>query len=163
MSQAKRQRHLIRQSGFSLIELIIAVAIVGILAKLAYGSYQGSIQKSRRTQAKAVLSEAAQFMERNMTLYNCYNYATQSECVAGTGTALTLPTSWTSIPSGGAYYTVAFASGFPTATAYTLTATPISGSTQATDACGTFTLTHQNVRGVTSNTSGTTAIDCWGR
>lgn len=156
-------RRRIRHLGFTLIELMITVAIVGILAKVALSSYQSSIQKSRRTQAKAALSEAAQFMERNMTLYNCYNYSSQAECVAASGTATALPTSWQSIASGSAYYTIAFASGFPTASTYTLTATPISNSSQAADACGTFTLTHQNVRGVTGNASSVSAADCWGR
>ena len=60
-------------TGFTLIELLIAVAIVGIIAGIAYPSYQDQIRKSRRAQGKTELLELAQFMERNFTITGRYN------------------------------------------------------------------------------------------
>ena len=60
-----------KNSGFTLIELMIVVAIVGILAAIAYPNYIDSVRKSRRSLAKAALMEAAQkqeaFYARNAT------------------------------------------------------------------------------------------------
>lgn len=61
-----------RTAGFTLIELMIAVAIVGILASIAYPSYQRYITESRRTDAKALLMTAAGDLERCYTRINNY-------------------------------------------------------------------------------------------
>lgn len=61
-----------RPAGFTLIEVMIVVAIVGIIAMIAYPSYQRHVQDSRRAQAQADLMELAQFMERRYTIENTY-------------------------------------------------------------------------------------------
>ena len=58
--------------GFTLIEIMITVAIVGILASIAYGSYSSSVEKSRRTDAKDALSQAAVKQERFYLRNNVY-------------------------------------------------------------------------------------------
>ena len=63
---------MLNTKGFTLIELMIAVAIVGILAGIAYPSYQDSVRKSRRADAKGALLGFANAMERYFTENNSY-------------------------------------------------------------------------------------------
>jgi len=120
MSRSQQPR---RAKGFTLIELMITVAVVAILATIAMPSYQDYVRKSRRAQAKADLVELAQQMERHHTVQNTY---------AG----LTLP--FTQSPRDGtSRYTLSF-NGTPDASSYTLQAVP--GTGQDADECGTLTL-----------------------
>lgn len=64
-----------RDRGFTLIELMIVVAIIGILAAIAYPSYQNSVDKSRRTDGKSALSGLASAMERFYTTNSTYEGA----------------------------------------------------------------------------------------
>lgn len=73
------------QRGFTLIELMIVVAVVGILAAVAYPAYTDSILKSRRAQGRTAVAELLQQQERYMTQRNCYLGFTTS--AAGTATA----------------------------------------------------------------------------
>lgn len=61
-----------RQTGFTLIELMIVVAVVGILAAIAYPSYSESVLKGKRAQGRTALAELMQQQERYMTQMNCY-------------------------------------------------------------------------------------------
>ena len=58
--------------GFTLIELMIAVAIVGLLAAVAYPSYTEYVKKTRRAEAAAILLEAAQIAERQFSQTGSY-------------------------------------------------------------------------------------------
>ena len=73
------------QRGFTLIELMIVVAVVGILAAVAYPAYTDSILKGRRAQGRTAVAELLQQQERYMTQRNCYLAFTTSG--AGTATA----------------------------------------------------------------------------
>ena len=75
-----------RQRGVTLIELLVAVVIVGILGMIAYPSYTSHLVKSRRAQATACLQEAAQYMERFYTTNLRYDQT------ATTSIAVSLPT-----------------------------------------------------------------------
>lgn len=136
--QAKHSQH-----GFSLTELVIAVAIIGILAAVAYPSYQDSIQKSRRADAKAALLELAQFMERTFIENKSYTPG---------GTAPTLPFTESPKDSGSKFYDLTLAA---TVTTFTVTATP--KGPQSGDSCGTLTFTHAGQKGV----SASTVANCW--
>ncbi len=65
-----------RQRGFTLIEVMIVVALVGILAAVAYPSYMGSIRKARRTDAENGLTQAVQRMELQFARNTTYVGAT---------------------------------------------------------------------------------------
>jgi type IV pilus assembly protein PilE len=139
--------------GFTLIELMIAVAIIGILAAIAVPSYQESVNKSRRADAKATLLGLANAMERQFTETNSFKKAA--------GTTAT-PTD-TGVPlfyavdsnTTGKYYDVTINAADDTS--YTLWAAPKGG--QSHDKCGTFKLTHTGDKSFTG--AGGTQADCW--
>lgn len=62
-----------KTNGFTLIELMVSVGIVGILVSIAYPSYQSNIQKSHRADAQAALMNLVNFMERRLTEFNRYD------------------------------------------------------------------------------------------
>lgn len=124
--------------GFTLIELMITVAIVGILAAVAYPSYAQYVLRANRADAKAILMESAQFMERYYTTNNTYEDASVLFAVAPKGAA-----------GGAIKYNISFsvtptASTALTDSVYTLQAVP--ANSQAGDSCGTLKLSNTGVQ-----------------
>ena len=72
-------------SGFTLIELMIAVAVLGIIAAVALPSYQDHVRRTNRAEAKSILLEMSQLLERNYTAVNRYDQKSD-------GTGFTLST-----------------------------------------------------------------------
>ena len=135
--------------GFTLIELMVVVAVIGFLAGIAYPSYQSSVRKARRADARSALVTTAQMMERYSTEHGATGYSTAT---LGSGSGSTVVAKATSDNS---YYQISLAN--LAATTFTLQAAP-QGS-QSADGCGTFTLDQNGVRGVSGGTLATT--DCW--
>lgn len=133
-----------KQHGFTLIELMIAVAVVGILAAIAYPSYTSYVQRGNRSEGIAMLSDGVARMERYYAQNNTYAAAN----IAALGFTATTQTS----QSG--KYKIDFVAT-PTATAYSLKVTP-QGS-QATDTCGTMSIDQTGARLPDPVTSPT----CW--
>ena len=151
-----------RQGGFTLIELMITVAIVGILAAVAYPSYREYVAKSRRVEAQALLMQSVQWMERFYA--ENYSYSANTAGVAVTDASM-FPARYSRSPaSGTAAYTITV-----NATATTFTVTAARTGTMAADKCGNFQITHTGVKqlatGTYSSTAGATQVaamqSCW--
>ena len=154
--------------GFTLVEVLIVVALVAIMAAIAIPNYHDYILRSKRSSARQVLMEAAQYLERNYTTAGCYDFADTTSCLARTGTATVQPLSLLRAPTEGRQsYEVTWA--FTNAgQAYTLTATPCGtagancpagAETAFVDSdCGALTLTQTGLRG-----AGGSLATCWQR
>lgn len=136
-----RSAHRRAFAGFTLIELMIVVAVVAILAAIAVPAYNEQVRKTRRAQARSDLMSTVQALERFHTANNTYSG---------------YPVAPVNSPSGGtAYYTIT-----PSnlgATTYTLTAATIEGTDQANDRCGDLGINQAGVR--TSELL--SPADCW--
>lgn len=147
-------KQMLSSKGFSLIELMMTVAIVGILTSIAYPNYQASVGDSRRADAKAALLGLANAMERHFTENNTYLGA------GTTGGNTGVPTVYfatSPIDGGTAYYDLTI--NAVDASTYTLNATPVATSAQAGDVCGTLAITQTGVKSF-SGVSGSVA-KCW--
>lgn len=137
-----------KNQGFTLIELMIVVAIIGIISAFAYPSYTEYVMRGHRADARAGLLQAQLWMERAATATGVYPMA--------------LPANLSWANDNNKRYTIGFAAGNTNA-AFTLTATPKEGA-QRNDRCGTLTLTHTGTRNINPPAgSAMSAEDCWSR
>lgn len=135
--------------GFTLVELMVTVAIVAILGAIAYPAYRKQVVRAQRTEAKVALSNTAQGLERCFTRFNTY----MDEDADGNPLCeMTFP-----FTTGEGAYQVSVARDDTT---FTLTATAQGGQAVDDTQCGNFTLTQANVRGISGDG---TVQDCWGR
>ncbi len=130
-----------RTAGFTLIELLISLAIIGILAAIAYPAYTGYVKEARRADGEAAMMEIAQQLERCYTRQSAYD-----------GCGIAFPKA-----SPGGHYSIRVSGGDGgalTGTAYTLVAVP--QGAQRDDACGKLTLDQAGRRKSAGN-----GDECW--
>lgn len=151
-----------RAQGFSLIELLIVIAIIGILAAIAVPSYNRYVLRSHRAEAKNMLMATAQRLEQNYTLSGSYAQ-TQGSAVIDINTATITAWGFGQVPlNGPARYNITFAAGNPTAVTFVLLATPVGG--QAADTCGVLLLDNRNLKGANGqNNRNQVTRECWDR
>ena len=127
--------------GFTLIEIMIVVAIIGILAAIAIPSYSEHIRKTRRADAKETLLKLAALEERWFFTRNSYT------------TTISDLTNSTASTEG--YYTISLES---ITGGFILKAKPVVGGVQARDKCSEFSVTHTGLK----QSAGGTVAECWG-
>lgn len=153
-----------KQRGFTLIELMVVVLVIALLAGLALSGYQKQIRKSRRAEARQILSEVSMRQEKyranNATYGTCDEVMSPSTCATY------------NLASLHAYYTVAVT--FPgsgncsgsgvakgNANSFILTATPRAGTDQTKDtSCTTLVLTN-NCGTIEKTATGSDSSNCW--
>src|SRR5210317_1971817 len=130
------------KNGFTLIELMIVMAIIGILGAISMNYYGNYVLQSNRTDARAALSATATSLEKCRSLYSIYNHANCN---------VTFP-----VASENGLYSITAA--FPSSTQFTLTATPVAGEAQTNDGeCTTLTLDNTGFKDAT----GSAPAECW--
>jgi type IV pilus assembly protein PilE len=131
-----------KSNGFTMIELMIVVVILGILSSLAFGFYGDNVIAANRTEGRSALQTAAGTLEKCRSLYGSYNHTNCNYADFTTGTNLYKVTGNSNI----------------SASLFTITATPVAGKPQANDTdCTTLTLTNTGIKGG----SGADASECW--
>jgi type IV pilus assembly protein PilE len=134
-----------KSTGFTLIEIMIVVVIIGILTSIAYPSYRQYMQKTRRSDAHIALTQLANAQEKFYAQCNTYaaTLVGARSCAAG-GTM-----GYTSATSPGGHYTIAITAA--TTSSYSLSATAITTGLQGSDpTCGPLsplTLGSNNAKG----------------
>jgi type IV pilus assembly protein PilE len=142
-------------AGVTLLELMMVVAIVGILAAVAIPSYRAYVLRANRADAKRALVTLAADFERCFTRNNTYKDGGTTAPTAPCLAATSLPDA-----SSGTYSIEAdVAAGGIKDNSFALRAVPIRGQVEDTK-CGTFQLNDTNTRTVSGSS---TAQECWGR
>lgn len=151
---SERRRARKQQRGFTLVELLVTMVIVGILTAIAVPSYGSYVLRTARADARATMLQVNQFMERFYALNSAYDQRFD-------GAVVLLPEGLTKVPANAnnPRYNISLDPATLTANTYTIRAVPANGS--ATDICGTLTLSSVGARGSTGQPSKDGIAECW--
>lgn len=147
-------------TGFTLVEVVIVIAILGILAAVAIPAYSDHVSKSHRADAQGALIAFAQSMERMYSTNNSYcDLAdTGGTVVSGCGDSTTPDTGtpvnfFDQVPLDGGTAIYDLEISAVSSTDFTVSATPVTGGYMDGDRCGTFTYSNTGAKG--------SGDDCW--
>lgn len=144
-----KRRHILK--GFTLVELMVVLAIIGIIAGAGYPAYLQSIYKTNRVEGKTDLMDAAQRLQRCYTAYGSFIKSPDNNSCA----VYTQLSGAGIVSQGSGFYRIEFDTA-PTATAYTLKATAIKSPQTKDTPCVKMTLTNTGVKWPPS-----TQAKCW--
>lgn len=148
-----------QQNGFTLIEVMVVVAIIGIISAIAYPAYQENVIRTRRAEVRALLTENVQFMEGYFTQNNRFD-----QDPAGVPVVLRVLTVPRNATPGELTYNISLVGGAALGpTTYTLQAVRAAGGTMANDPCGDYTITNTNIRANPNIVAPKTLNECWNR
>jgi type IV pilus assembly protein PilE len=138
-----------RNRGFTLVELLIVIAVLSIAIAIGYPSYRDQVRKARRAEGMGQLLELADRMERHYADLGTYDQADGSD--------MTAADIYTDTTDDG-YYTLSVDAGTDNVQ-FTVRATPTTKGGQNKDKCGTFMLDSLGVRSLTGNSL--SVDECW--
>lgn len=134
-----------RQQGFTLIELMITVAIVAILSAVAFPSYQDYMRRTKRAECEGVMVMASAMLERHYAATSSYSGINAKtlppQCPVGSGSPVSYTLAYTYTPDP-----------------FLITATPTGG--QAQDSCGILKLDNTGAKGA-KGVINTAVAECW--
>ena len=141
--------------GFTLVELLITVAILSIIAAIAIPNYQNTVRRSNRADAKAALNTLANELARYRAADSNRSYTTDMAEFSLSSAVSTAATS-----ESGHYSVAISAGGAGIANSYSITATHTGTQVADTD-CKTFTITSAGVRSSKNTAAGDSTAECW--
>lgn len=149
-----------KSNGFTLVELMISVLIVGVLAAIAYPSYMNTVRKTHRSDATVTLNDLATRLQRCFTANSTFVHNATATATMPITTCDVAVKVAAGVTTENKYYVVKGTD--ITATTFTLTAEPPTGGVQAKDTdCMKFVLDHTGRRKAQNGSGGDTTATCW--
>jgi type IV pilus assembly protein PilE len=144
-------RHGKHNSGFTLVELMVTVAVVALIASIALPGYSNFTRRANRTDVTKTMQLASQSLERCYSRRFTYLACNVNGTVMNNGSTMQTPN---------LYYTITFT--IPDAQDYTLTAVPVAAPQTSDTQCAQFSLASTGAQAAQDNSANNTTKACWG-